>query len=114
VPLVLVWFAHEADTAYDWAAPMTPLWAQMRAWFLAALERANATTRMGVLLYPTFIAAGLLAPELRLECAVGGGDRAFAGAWPTLRGKLPALFIFRLHGSTSGVLQTSAYRAQLG
>ena len=25
---------HEGDMAYDWAAPMTPLWAQMRQWFL--------------------------------------------------------------------------------
>jgi SAM-dependent methyltransferase len=83
---------HEGDMAYDWAAPMTPLWAQMRAWFLAALERANATTRMGLSLYPTFIAAGLPAPELRLECAVGGGDRAFAWAWANvMRGVLPLM-----------------------
>src|SRR5215470_3506912 len=64
---------HEVDLVYDWAAPMTPLWAQMRAWFLAVLERTNAATRMGLALYPTFVAAGLPAPELRLECWVGGG-----------------------------------------
>ena len=34
---------HESDITYDWAAPMTPLWAQIRAWFLAVLER---TTRL--------------------------------------------------------------------
>jgi hypothetical protein len=53
---------------------MTPLWAQIRTWLLATLERANAATRMGLSLYHTFIAAGLPAPELRLGCAVGGGD----------------------------------------
>ena len=31
---------HESDLSYDWAAPMTPLWTQMRAWFLAVLEIA--------------------------------------------------------------------------
>src|SRR5215475_2643627 len=46
---------HEVDLVYDWAAPMTPLWAQMRAWFLAVLERTNAATRMGLALYPTFM-----------------------------------------------------------
>ena len=50
---------QEGDMAYDWAAPMTPLWAQISAWLLATLERANAATRMGLSLYPTFIAAGL-------------------------------------------------------
>src|SRR5262249_51881639 len=25
---------HEGDLSYDWAAPMTPLWTQMRVWFL--------------------------------------------------------------------------------
>jgi ubiquinone/menaquinone biosynthesis C-methylase UbiE len=39
---------HEGDMSYDWAAPMTPLWTQMRAWFMAVLERANAAARMGL------------------------------------------------------------------
>ena len=60
--------ARWGDMSYDWAAPMTPLWTQMRLWFLAVLERANAAARMGLSLYPTFIAAGLPPPEMRLEC----------------------------------------------
>jgi SAM-dependent methyltransferase len=82
---------HEGDLVYDWAAPMTPLWAQMREWFLAVLERTNAASRMGLALYPTFIAAGLPPPELRLECWVEGcGDGAWAWA-NVMRGVLPLM-----------------------
>jgi SAM-dependent methyltransferase len=83
---------HEGDMSYDWAAPMTPLWTQMRSRFLAVLERVSATSRMGLSLYPTFVAAGLPPPELHLECAVGGGDKAFAWAWANvMRGVLPLM-----------------------
>lgn len=81
---------HEGDMAYDWAAPMTPLWAQMRQWFLAALERANVATRMGLSLYPSFIAAGLPAPELLLECAARSGEIAWAWA-NVMQGILPLM-----------------------
>jgi SAM-dependent methyltransferase len=81
---------HEGDMAYDWAAPMTPLWVQMRGWFLATLKRANVAPRMGLSLYPTFIAAGLPAPELRIECAAGNGEIAWAWA-NVLRGVLPLM-----------------------
>ena len=83
---------HEGDMTYDWAAPMTPLWTQMRAWFVEALMRANVATRMGLALYPTFTAAGLPGPELRLECTVEGGERARAWGWANvMRGVLPLM-----------------------
>src|SRR5205085_2563650 len=82
----------EGDMTYDWASPMTPLWTQMRTWFVEALERTNVATRMGLGLYSTFIAAGLPAPEQRLECALGGGDRVRAWGWANvMRGVLPLL-----------------------
>ena len=43
---------HEGDMSYDWAAPMTPLWTQMRVWFLAVLERANAAHSHGTVVVP--------------------------------------------------------------
>ncbi|MBV9289859.1 MAG: class I SAM-dependent methyltransferase [Hyphomicrobiales bacterium] len=81
---------QEGDMAYDWAAPMTPLWVQIRAWFLTTLERAKASARMGLSLYATYVAAGLPGPELRLECALGGGDMAWAWA-NVMRGVLPLM-----------------------
>jgi SAM-dependent methyltransferase len=83
---------HEGDMYYDWAAPMTPLWTQIRAWFMATVERGKVSPRMGLSLYPTFVAAGLPPPELRLECAVGGGDKASTWAWANLmQGLLPTM-----------------------
>ena len=104
---------HEVDLVYDWAAPMTPLWAQMRAWFLAVLERTNAATRMGLALYPTFVAAGLPPPELRLECALGGGDRAPAWAWANaMRGVMPLMERFGIATAADLAPDTLADRLQ--
>jgi SAM-dependent methyltransferase len=95
---------HECDMTYDWAAPMTPLWTQIRAWLMATLKRGKVSPRMGLSLYPTFIAAGLPPPELRLECAVAGGDRAPAWAWANvMRGLVPLME--RLGITTAAELQ---------
>jgi SAM-dependent methyltransferase len=102
---------HEGDLLYDWAAPMTPLWAQMRAWFLAVLERTNAATRMGLALYPTFVAAGLPAPELRLECWVGGGGDA-AWAANVMRGVMPLMERFGIATAADLAPDTLADRLQ--
>jgi SAM-dependent methyltransferase len=104
---------HEGDMTYDWAAPMTPLWTQIRAWFIATLERGNVSLRMGLSLYPTFVAAGLPPPELRLECGVGGGDRAFAWAWANaMRGVLPLMERFGITTATELAPDTLADRLQ--
>ena len=68
---------------------------------------------MGLSLYPTFVAAGLPPPELRLECALGGGDRASAWAWANvMRGLVPLMV--RLGITTAAELQgdTLAERLQ--
>ena len=83
---------HEGDMTYDWAHPMTPLWTQVRSWFLETCERAGIASRMGLSLHATFVAAGLPAPELRLECTVRGGVEAPAWAWANvIRGVLPLM-----------------------
>jgi SAM-dependent methyltransferase len=83
---------QEGDMTYDWAAPMTPLWRQARAWFLETLQRARVAPSMGLSLYSCFVASGLPAPELRLECAVAGSAKAFARGWANvIRGVLPMM-----------------------
>jgi hypothetical protein len=99
------------DMAYDWAAPMTPLWAQVRTWFLTTLERANASARMGLSLYPTYVAAGLPSPELRLECVLGGGDMAWAWA-NVMQGVLPLMERFGVTTATELAAETLADRLQ--
>ena len=77
---------HEGDMAYDWAHPMTPLWTQVRAWFLATLERAGVATRMGLSLHRTFLAAGLPTPQQILNAGVRAGPEAPTWGWANVVG----------------------------
>jgi ubiquinone/menaquinone biosynthesis C-methylase UbiE len=75
-----------------YAYPSTPLWDQVRSWVLAALDHSGVETQMGLRLFQTFLAAGLPAPELRLEAGIGGGERAPAFMWADLvRSIIPTL-----------------------
>jgi SAM-dependent methyltransferase len=65
--------AHEGDLAYDWAAPQSAQWRQVREWMLRTLEQAGVDARMGLRLYRCFIEAGLRAPTMTLEATVAGG-----------------------------------------
>ena len=67
--------------AYEWAQPMTPLWTQVRAWFLETLARAHIAQRMALALPAAFAAAGLPVPEMRLECALGAGPELPVWGW---------------------------------
>ena len=71
---------------------MTPLWAQVRGWFLQTLERAGIEPRMGLQLHHCFRDAGLPAPALSLEAAVIGGPDAPVWGWASLlTGVLPLM-----------------------
>jgi ubiquinone/menaquinone biosynthesis C-methylase UbiE len=95
---------HEADLAYDWAVPQTPLWEQVRGWFLQTLACAGVEERMGLRLYRCFVAAGLPAPEMTLESVVAGGPEAPAWGWANLvRGVMPLME--RLDVATSADVQ---------
>jgi len=103
---------HEGDMAYDWAQPMTPLWTQIRTWFLETLGRAGVAPRMGLSLYASFVAAGLPAPELRLESSVTGGVEAAAWGWANvLLGALPMME--RLGVTTAAELQPDTLAERL-
>jgi SAM-dependent methyltransferase len=83
---------QEADFEYVYAFPMSPLWEQVRGWFLEVLTRAGLPTRLGLELYGLFGAAGLPGPELRLEAVVNGGPEAVAWGWANaVRGVLPIM-----------------------
>ncbi len=84
--------AHECDLAYDWAAPQSTQWQQVREWMLQTLEAAGVNARMGFGLYRCFVEAGLPAPTMTLEATVAGGDAAPAWGWANLvRGALPLM-----------------------
>ncbi|MDQ3239838.1 MAG: methyltransferase domain-containing protein [Actinomycetota bacterium] len=72
---------HEVEATFDPAYPPSPAWEQARRWFLETVARAHVEPRMGLKLFPAFVAAGLPEPALRLEAAIGGGRQAPAFAW---------------------------------
>jgi SAM-dependent methyltransferase len=104
---------QEGDMTYDWAQPMTPLWVQVRSWFLQTLEQVKVAPRMGLSLHADFVAAGLPAPELRLECAVMGGTEPPAWAWAqVVRGVLPFMEQLGIAGAADVQPGTLAQRLQ--
>jgi SAM-dependent methyltransferase len=83
---------QEGDMAYEWAQPMTPLWIQVRAWVLETFARAHIPQRMGLTLAGAFAAAGLRVPEMRLECALGGGPDSPVWGWSNVvTGMVPVM-----------------------
>ena len=83
---------HEADFTYLWSSADTSTWRQLKSWIVEALARIDANPRMGPSLFATFRAAGLRDPEMAMEAAVGGGDRAFAAGWVNVaRSALPLM-----------------------
>jgi SAM-dependent methyltransferase len=72
---------HEPDLAYLWTGSQTPLWGQVRAWFLATLEKAGVESRMGPALFAAFRAAGLPGPHLLVEAFAEGGPDAPSWGW---------------------------------
>jgi SAM-dependent methyltransferase len=77
---------EESDLAYLWASPHTPLWTQVRSWFLEAMEKAEIETRMGPALFSLFGEAGLPSPGLRTGAAASGGPDTLAWGWGNVVG----------------------------
>jgi hypothetical protein len=83
---------QEADLHYLWASPQTPLWTQVRAWCLEAVDKAGVEQRMGPSLYTAFRAAGLPGPRLVVETFAGGGPDAPAWGWANVvSGMIPLM-----------------------
>ncbi|MBM7789413.1 class I SAM-dependent methyltransferase [Tenggerimyces flavus] len=72
---------QEPDMTYTWSTVDGPTWRQLRSWIVETFETLEVDQRMGPSLFATFHAAGLPDPELVMESAVGGGERAVAFGW---------------------------------
>jgi SAM-dependent methyltransferase len=64
---------YDAPPQTDAALPASPLWDQVGTWCRLAFQRGGADLRMGMKLPGTFLEAGLPAPQLRYEAAIGAG-----------------------------------------
>ena len=64
---------HEVDLTDARSHPPASTFDQCFRWNEATLRLCGADTQMGLKLHATFLAAGLPAPTMRLEAAIGGG-----------------------------------------
>ena len=89
---------YDITNPLEESLPFCPLVTQVRTWCIEAMRRRGIETRMGMKLYGVFLAAGLPAPSLRYEAAIGG-DPAWAGyehLVNTVRVLLPLIIQFRI------------------
>jgi ubiquinone/menaquinone biosynthesis C-methylase UbiE len=95
------------------ALPPSPLLDQAWTWILEAYRRAGLDSRMGLRLFPLFAEAGLPAPRMRLDAAVGGGSNweGYDYIAETLRAILPLIVT---HGvATAEEVGTDSFGARL-
>jgi ubiquinone/menaquinone biosynthesis C-methylase UbiE len=71
---VLAFQEHDIPPQPDATLPPSPLWEQAVTWVRHAFQQAGVELRMGMKLYGTFLSAGLPAPQLRYEAAIGTGS----------------------------------------
>ncbi len=82
----------EPDLAGEPAMPCPPLWGQAMDWLTDVTARIGVEQRMGPMLYATFRAAGLAAPQLRGRTLMWRPEEAPVWWWAnTLRALLPAM-----------------------
>jgi ubiquinone/menaquinone biosynthesis C-methylase UbiE len=83
---------REPDMTYEWVAPPSPLWDQVRAWFLQTANRIGFNPRMALQLPRALREAGLPHPELRLDAVIAQGPNAPVYFWADfIRGLVPVM-----------------------
>src|SRR5262245_6728799 len=66
---------QEWDTATARSMPFASLFERCLIWINQTLSVTGARTRMGLELYPVFLAAGLPEPSMRVDAVIGGGPQ---------------------------------------
>jgi SAM-dependent methyltransferase len=64
---------QEFDTANSRSCPHAPTFERAIGWIRNTLSASGARMELGLELYPTFVAAGLPGPCLRMDALIGGG-----------------------------------------
>jgi SAM-dependent methyltransferase len=88
---ILVFQELDEENCKSW--PKAPLFEQAVHWLNSALRLSGAHLQMGLQLHRTFLAAGLPAPQQRLDALVGGGPDCpvYEHLAEGLRSLLPAM-----------------------
>jgi ubiquinone/menaquinone biosynthesis C-methylase UbiE len=89
---------QEIDMVSCRSMPPSPLFEQCVRWVTQTLHKTGARIRMGLELHSVFVRAGLPAPSLRLEAAIGGGadNPVFKAVAEAVRSLVPAMEKLRI------------------
>jgi SAM-dependent methyltransferase len=89
---------QEIDMESFRSMPPSPLLGQCARWINQTLQMTSARIRMGLELHSVFVEAGLPAPRLRLDAAVGAGSDSpiYAAVAEAVRSLLPAMEKFSI------------------
>jgi len=103
---------YDFPTHTDAFYPPSPLWEQTYAWVMDAFQRTGAERRMGMKLSSTFLEAGLPAPHLRYEAAIGSGAQwvGYAVMANVVRALLPLVVKFGIATAEEVGIETLADR----
>jgi SAM-dependent methyltransferase len=66
---------QEMDMANARSLPVAALFERSMTWIKQTLSATGARTRLGLELYPVFLAAGLPGPSMRVDALIGGGPQ---------------------------------------
>ena len=109
---VVTFQEYDMEGAIDAGLPRSPLWEQAGSWCIQTFQKVGVEIRMGMKLSSTFLEAGLPAPQMRYEAAVG-----FGPAWPgyewladSVRSLLPLIVKFGLATEEEVEVETLADR----
>jgi len=69
---------QEMDLANARSLPVASLFERSVTWIRQTLSATGARTRLGLELYPAFVAAGLPGPSMRIDALIGGGPQCSA------------------------------------
>jgi len=89
---------QEIDMESCRSMPPSPLLSQCLQWINQTFERTKARIRMGLELHSVFVEAGLPAPLLRVDAAIGAGSGSpvYAAVAEAVRSLLPAMEKFKI------------------
>jgi 2-polyprenyl-3-methyl-5-hydroxy-6-metoxy-1,4-benzoquinol methylase len=103
---------QEMDMANARSLPVAALFERSMTWIKQTLSATGARTRLGLELYPVFLAAGLPGPSMRVDALIGGGPQcpAYEIVADVVQSLLPVMEKLKIAGAAEVETSTLAQR----
>jgi len=103
---------QETDLTTARSMPVASLFERSLTWINQTLSVTGARTRLGVELYPVFLAAGLPEPSMRVDALIGGGPQcpAYEAVADVVQRLLPMMETLNIASAADVGISTLAQR----